>query len=48
MYLITKQYQNAKDLAMFTLKNNMIDVKKGRGRGYFQIPSNKVNRHIQG
>ena len=19
-----------------------------RGRGYFQIPSNKVNRHIQG
>ena len=43
MYLITKQYQNVKDLGMFTVNNNMIDVKKGRGRGYFQISSSKEN-----
>ena len=39
MYLITKQYENVKDLGMFTVNNNMIDVKKGRG--YFQIPFSK-------
>ena len=41
MYLITKQYENVKDLGMFTVNNNMIDVKKGRG--YFQISSSKEN-----
>ena len=43
MYLITKQYENVKDLGMFTVNNNMIDVKYDRGRGYFQIPSSKEN-----
>ena len=47
MYLITKQYQNVKDLAMFTLKNNMIDVKKSKGRLHFQTPSNKEIRFVK-